>query len=175
MAQMIILHAWFEKKMKIFFFFFLVIFRRKGYIENTEEPFMGLVKAEITLKNTGDITDAQRGYIKEPEIRQTTVTAMVDTGAATLVINEAIRRQLGLNLQDIYVAELADGSVQTYNKTEAVQIQWKNRDALCRAILIPNASDVLLGAIPLEEMDLIINPLKQELIGAHGDQAILRV
>jgi len=133
---------------------------------------MGFVHADITLRNVGDVTNVRRGYIKEPEIRQTNVTATVDTGAATLVINEDLRRQLGLVVEKPYDAELADGSAQKYGLTEAVQIQWKNRDAICRAVVVPNAKEVLLGAIPLEAMDLIINPSKQELVGAHGDEAV---
>jgi len=127
------------------------------------------VHAEITLRNVGDVTNVRRGYIKEPEIRQTNVTAIVDTGAVTLVINEDLRRQLGLEVEMPYEAKLADGSPQTYGLTEAVQIQWKNRNAVCQAIVVPNANNVLLGAIPLEAMDLIVNPSKQELVGAHGD------
>jgi len=136
---------------------------------------MGYVYAEIILTNDGDITDAKRGYIKEPEIRQITVTAMVDTGAATLIINEDIRQQLGLSVKSTHEAELADGSMQTYGKTESVQIQWKDRTTACRAVVVPNASDVLLGAIPLEDMDLIVNPVKQELTGAHGDTALYKI
>jgi len=37
---------------------------------------------------------------------------------------------------------------------------------------VPNANNVLLGAIPLEDMDLIVNPKKLELVGAHGDEAV---
>ena len=133
---------------------------------------MGLVHAEITLRNAGDVTNVRRGYIKEPEIRQLNITAMVDTGAATLVINEAVRQQLGLVMESTYIAELADGPAQTYGLTEAVQVQWKNRKVACQAIVVPNANDVLLGAIPLEAMDLIINPSKQELVGAHGDTVV---
>ena len=133
---------------------------------------MGLVHTEIVIRNAADVADVRRGYIKEPEIRQTTITAMVDTGAATLVINEAVRHQLGLAVESTYVAELADGTVETYGLSEAVQIQWKNRKASCQAIIVPNANDVLLGAIPLEAMDLIINPSKQELVGAHGDKVV---
>ena len=136
---------------------------------------MGYVHAEITLKNAGDVTNVKRGYIKEPEIRQTTVTAMVDTGAATLIINEDVRQKLGLLVESTYKAELADGSVQTYGLTESVQIQWKDRKIACQAVVIPNANDVLLGAIPLEALDLIINPVKQELIGAHGDTVVYMI
>ncbi|MDR2730800.1 MAG: hypothetical protein LBB81_07885 [Treponema sp.] len=136
---------------------------------------MGLVHAEISLKNAGDVINARRGFIKEPEIRQITITVMADTAAATLIINEDIRQQLGLVTEDSYEAELADGSVQTYSLTESIQIQRKNRKAACQAVVIPNASDVLFGEIPLEIMDLIINPLKRELTGAHGDKVVYRV
>jgi len=136
---------------------------------------MGLVHAEIILKNAGDVINVRRGSAKETEIRQTTVAAMVDTGAATIVINEAICQQLGLEVVDIYEAELADGSAQTYDLTEPVQIHWKDRKTTCQAVVVPNASDVLLGAIPLEAMDLIVNPTKQELIGAHGDKVVYMI
>jgi clan AA aspartic protease len=145
------------------------------YLFNNGRNIVGIVRIELTLKNAGDATNAKRGIINEPEIRQTTVTAMVDTGAATLVINEAVRKQLGVEIESEYVAELADGSDHGYFLTEAVKIHWKNRDTVCQAILVPNASEVLLGAIPLEAMDLIINPLKQELTGAHGDKIVYRI
>ena len=134
---------------------------------------MGLVHAEIILKNAGDVTNVRRGVINESEIRQTTVQAMVDTGAVTLVINEAVRQQLGLEIEEEYEAELADGSKKACVLTESVQILWKNRKTSCHAVVVPTANEILLGAIPLEAMDLIINPQKQELIGAHGDEVVL--
>jgi clan AA aspartic protease len=138
---------------------------------------MGLVYADITLRNATDVWNYRRGSLNEPEIRQTEVRALVDTGAGTLVINEAIRQQLGLDIEDddIYYAELADGSKVTYIYTEPVQIQWKNRKATCEAVVVPSATEVLLGAIPLEAMDLIVNPSEQELCGAHGDEILLKI
>ena len=136
---------------------------------------MGLVYADITLRNATDVGNCKRGLINEQEIRETTLTAMVDTGAATLVINEPIRQQLGLDTEGSYLAKLADGSKHKYFHTEPVQIQWKNRKATLQAVVVPGATEVLLGAIPLEAMDLIINPLEQELTGAHGDEIIYRI
>ena len=136
---------------------------------------MGIVYAEITLRNSVDIAMVKRGVMKKSEIREKTVTAMVDTGAATLVINEDVRRHLGLEVEKTYKATLADGSKQVYSTTEPVQIQWKDREHVCQAILIPSADDILLGAIPLEGMDLVVNPLKQELTGAHGDTVVFRI
>ena len=133
---------------------------------------MGIVRTEITLKNAIDMGTANRGMIKDSEIRQTTVTAVVDTGAITLVINEEIRQKLGLKITGHRRATLADGAAHDYEVTEPVSIHWKNRDSSCKALVLPNANNVLLGAIPMEDMDLIVNPKKQEVVGAHGDEAV---
>jgi clan AA aspartic protease len=136
---------------------------------------MGTVYADITLKNTLDLGKARAGIIPEKEVRAAAVRAMVDTGAGTLVINETVRRQLGLEIEGQRGARLADGVRQICQITEPVNIQWKNRDSVCRALLLPNAEEVLLGAIPMDDMDLIVDPTKQELKGAHGDEVVCRV
>jgi clan AA aspartic protease len=133
---------------------------------------MGMVYAEITLKNAGDVADVQRGFIKDHEIRQVTVTAVVDTGAASLVINESIRQKLGLEVRGLRRATLANDTREICKKTEPVEIHWRNRDTACPALVVSGNGDVLLGAIPLEDMDLIVHPLKQELTGAHGDEIV---
>ena len=133
---------------------------------------MGLVHTEITLKNAGDVVNVRRGIIDEGEIRQVTLTAMVDTGAGTLVINDEVRLKLGLEIETTRRTELADGAKREYGVTEPVKICWKNRDTACPALVLPDSSEVLLGAIPLEDMDLIVNPSKRELTGAHGDEVV---
>jgi len=130
---------------------------------------MGMVYAEITLKNLREEGLADQGIIKDSEVRQTTVTAVVDTGAITLVINEAIRQKLGLRIRGHRRATLADGAARDYEVTEPVSVHWKDRDSPCKALVLPNANNVLLGAIPMEDMDLIVNPAKREVVGAHGD------
>ena len=130
---------------------------------------MGMVYTEITLSNSGDATNAMRGIISEPEIRKTTVKAVVDSGAATLVINEAIRQQLGLAIIETKELTMADGSRQKFTITEPVKVQWKNRWSVCKAMVGATAKYILLGAIPMEDMDLIVCPKKEEVVGAHGD------
>ena len=136
---------------------------------------METVKADITLKNAGDVSNAQRGIIKDSEIRQLSIRAMVDTGAITLVINDEVRKELGLELVSPYEARLADGVLHTFAKSEPIQVYWKNREMVCQAIVVPDAKEVLLGLIPLESMDLIVHPSKNELVGAHGDEMIFRI
>jgi hypothetical protein len=52
-----------------------------------------------------------------------------------------------------------------------VEVQWKDRNTACEAVVLPDEEDVLLGAYPLEGMDLMVHPQKQELTGAHSDKA----
>jgi hypothetical protein len=69
---------------------------------------------------------------------------------------------------------LADGQKEEYPMAGPLEIWWKNRRFTCDAIVVPDASDILLGALVLFGMDLTINPLG-ELVGVHGDIVLHRV
>jgi clan AA aspartic protease len=135
---------------------------------------MSVVYTEITLKNMMDVGDAMRGLIEEDKIRQMTDQAIVDTGAWTIVISEEIRDKLGLLDQGLGEATLADGQKADYPMAGPMEIWWKNRRFVCDALVLPDAPDILLGAFPLEAMDLTINP-QRELVGVHGDIVTHRV
>ena len=132
---------------------------------------MGQVFAEITVTNHSDMIRAKGGQLPEKEIRSVTIKALVDTGATTLIINDEICNQLGLETIRTKTANLAGGGKGLCKETEAVQIQWKDRFVTINAIAFPEGKP-LLGVIPLEYMDLMINPVTQELTGVHGDQQI---
>jgi clan AA aspartic protease len=129
--------------------------------------------AEITLKKSRDAVNAREGLIEEGDVRSVTVQAVVDTGAMTLVINEELQQKLGLTVINKKFAYVTNGQRVPCDETEPVDIMWKNRCSSVRATVIPGARTVLLGAIPLEAMDLMVNPVTQELVGAHGDSAVI--
>jgi clan AA aspartic protease len=139
-----------------------------------KEEKMSVFYNEITLRNDADVYCAERGFIKADEVRQMTVKAIVDTGAWTLVINEEVREKLGLRDKGFGEATLADGKEEVYPMAGPVEIKWENRSFTCDALVLPDAKDILLGAIPLEGLDLTINP-KRELVGVHGDIIKFRV
>jgi clan AA aspartic protease len=133
---------------------------------------MGNVFAEITVKNAGDIIKAKDGIIAENNVRTVTLTAIVDTGATTLVINEEIFKQLGVSVINTRTINVAGGGKVLCKVTDPVTIYWKDRFASVNAVVMPEG-DPLLGVIPLEFMDLIVDPIRRELVGAHGDEAVL--
>jgi predicted aspartyl protease len=89
-----------------------------------------------------------------------------------LVINEEIREKLGLAVEGSIASTLADGSTTHYDQTEAVKIQWENRSTTQQALVVPEAADILLGALPLEAMDLMVDPVNERLVGVHGNQPV---
>ena len=133
---------------------------------------MGTVYADITLKNAGDVINVRRGLLPGENIREINVNAVVDTGAVTLIISEAVREKLGLEVQDITEATLANKDKVICKITEPIEIRWKRRCSVCRPWVIPGTDMVLLGAIPLEDMDLIVDPRNLELTGRHGEEPV---
>jgi clan AA aspartic protease len=131
---------------------------------------MGIVHAEITLKNYDDETFVHLGQKKQEDIRTATVTAVVDTGAMYMVINEELCQKLGLRITGEKSTLIANGQRLNCKLIEAVKVQWKNRNTVVPAIIIPGAEKVLFGAIALEGMDLMVNPVTQEVVGVHGDR-----
>jgi predicted aspartyl protease len=133
---------------------------------------MSTFTEKITLANAGDISCAERGIITEAKIRRLSVDAMVDTGAWTLVINEETRAALGLAIRETSESTLADGATKEYALTEGIELRWKNRMHILSAVLVPNAKYILLGALPLEAMDLMVDPVDECLKGRHGDKPL---
>ena len=136
---------------------------------------MGTVYTEITLKNVGDVINVQRGYLEAQNVRETMVKAVVDTGTMQLVINETICKKLGLEIQGIKEATLANNAKEFCKIAEPVEIHWKQRSSVCRPWVLQGTEEVLLGVIPLEDMDLMVDPKNQELTGRHGDEQVMMI
>jgi clan AA aspartic protease len=143
---------------------------KPGIIKNGDK--MGIVKDEITITNIGDTTKAKSGFISAQDIRSVTVTAVADTGALRLTIPESLRVKLGLEIVKKVPATLADGEKLELGLSEGVEVRWKDRAEITQAWVVPKECSVLLGAIPMEGMDIMVDPKNQRLTGIHGDEQL---
>ena len=125
---------------------------------------MGLIHADIEIINGEDLILSKRNHLDKDEVKKMWVSMLVDSGAYNLCINEVIQEQLQLPVVEKRKAQLANGSIEEYDVVGPVEIRFKNRASTCRAMVLPGNSEPLLGAIPMEDMDLIIHPLTQELL-----------
>ena len=128
---------------------------------------MKSVYANIELLNGGDIALFRRKYIGEEDIRQVNINMMVDSGAIMLTINEEIREALGLEIIDHRPSQLADGTRLTLPVAGSIEVRYEGRFCTTNALVLPEDNEPLLGAIPMEEMDLWINPARNLLTAVH--------
>lgn len=138
---------------------------------------MELVYADIELTNTVDQENARRNIIGQDEIRSLHLNMLVDSGAYMLAINETIQSQLELPFIEKRKVQVADSRVIEYDVVGPVNVKFANRKATCSAFVLPGDSEPLLGSIPMEEMDVLIHPLRQELIvnPEHPNYAVLKM
>jgi len=124
---------------------------------------MGLIYTEIELFNAGDENLFENGYIKETQIRKSKVTVMADTGAIRLTINETIQQKLGLKNRGSVNVTLADGSKKALQLVGPIRIKFKERDCITEAFVLDGNEEPLLGAVPMELMDLSLFPSLQKI------------
>jgi clan AA aspartic protease len=112
---------------------------------------MGLAYARVTLANP-----------RRPDLAPVEVDALADTRAVHLCIPQHIVIQLGLEEFDQREVVVADGTRHTVSYVGPLSIAVANRKGLGGAMVLGDR--VLLGAIPMEDMDLIVHPLTQRVI-----------
>lgn len=111
---------------------------------------MGLVNGKVLLKNP-----------RIPELDTLEVDALADTGAVHLCIPEHVRIQLKLEAIDSKEVTLADGTNHLVPYVGPLEIRFKNRIGFVGALVM--GDQVLLGAIPMEDLDLIVIPKTRTL------------
>lgn len=125
---------------------------------------MGLTYAEVELFNGDDLALVRRNLLDPEDVKWMPLNLLVDSGSYMLCINESIQEQLQLDVVDHKKALTADSRIIDCPVVENLHMRFKNRQWTGRAMVLPGDAEPLLGVIPLEEMDVLIHPLRNELI-----------
>lgn len=133
---------------------------------------MGRVTTAATFANIGDLWNASQGTLPADQVRQVTVQdALVDSGATGLAMPSSLIAQLGLTPVRPQTLRTSAGVVTTM-RYSAVRLTIDGRDCTFDVGELPDGSPVLIGQIPLEALDFVIDMQGQRLVGnpAHGGQ-----
>jgi clan AA aspartic protease len=114
-------------------------------------PVMGLVYSKIRLSNP-----------RLPALAPVEVSSLVDTGAMHLCIPSVIASQLELEAGSPRDVQTADGSVHTLPYVGPIRVDFENRFCFVGAMVL--GDEVLLGAVPMEDMDVIVHPSTRQLL-----------
>ena len=112
---------------------------------------MGLVFADVQLTN-----------VRDDSLAPLTVHALVDAGALHLCIPESIAQQLKLEEIERRQVTIANGASLTVPYVGPIKISMGNRSSFTGAMVLGNQP--LLGAIPMEDMDLVVHPGTQKVM-----------
>lgn len=136
---------------------------------------MGRVTAELTLANNRDVIQAEAGTLPPDKIRKITLTGVVDTGAARLVVPESAVTQLGIPLEGTVGVRYADDRRASKSYVTNVWLGLLGRHGVYTAIVEPDRKDALIGVIVLEDLDFLIDCQRQVLYPRDPNQIISEI
>lgn len=125
---------------------------------------MGRVTVELEVSNYDDLALVRRGLLPVDEVRRQTVQAVVDSGAAKLVLPQTVVRQLGLPLAPKIKVKYADDRVAERHEAEGVFVKLLGRHGTFTAIVEPKRATALVGVIVLEDLDLLVDCQRERVI-----------
>lgn len=126
----------------------------------------------LDLANNTDMQRGLEGDISMSDVRTAKVEGWVDTGAAHLVLPKSVVDRLGLPVAGQTKATLADGTVRIRDYVKQVWLSMGDRDGVFKAIVEPNREDALIGAIVMEDLDMVADPVTGRCIPRHPDVMI---
>ena len=143
----------------------------------SKEQEMGRVLVKARVENLNDLLNAQGGMVAPTEVRSIEVDdALVDTGCTLMGLPISMIKQLGLTKLRQRPIRSATGIAEAAVYS-AVRLTIQDRDCTVDAMEVPDDCPVLIGQIPLELLDFVVNPREQKLIGnpAHGGEQMLEL
>ena len=136
---------------------------------------MGEIHADVTLENRGDRAVVDRGYGQESDIRRSTIDAIVDTGAVTLVLPQNVVERLGLEQRGTAFVTYADERREERPLAGPVTVRIGNRSMSTDCVVGPPLSEPLIGQVVLETLDLIADCTNRTLTPRYPDYPLLKL
>ncbi len=125
---------------------------------------MGEVRVKLALSNFNDEENVRLGLLPTDRVRRTEIDALVDTGATRLVLPKAVADQLGLAVLGRIPVRYANDSVALLDRVGVVKVRLMGRETEVEALVEPAKTYALLGVVPLELLDLWVDPIARRLV-----------
>lgn len=130
---------------------------------------MGRIVVEIALANQEDVILSNAGMLAHEKIRRTTISGVIDTRAMRLVLPQQVVKELGLRVSGETAVRYVDQRATKRKVVPYVQLQLLGRESVFSAIVEPRRKDALIGAIVMEELDLIVDCNRQRIAPRFAD------
>lgn len=125
---------------------------------------MGMIKKKVKITNSADLIKSKAGIIPADKIRSVEVEAIIDSGARMLCLPADLTETLGLEIVDKRTVRYANGDKDIKNIGSTVKFELMGRQTECRVLIEKPGAPVLVGQIPLEDLDFLIDMTKEDLV-----------
>ena len=142
-----------------------------------ESSVVGKVIVAAKIENLEDLYAAKKGTLSPDQVRTVEVPdALIDTGATMLSLPAKLIAQLGLERLRTRRARTAAG-IAEFGVYSTVQLTVQGRDCRLDVAEVSDDCPVLIGQLPLENLDFVVDPVGQRLIGnpAHGGEQMIEL
>lgn len=136
---------------------------------------VGRFSIEMEVANNDDLALARRGLLPSDQVRRQTVSGVVDSDAAKLVLPQAVVKKLGLRLGDKIRVRYADGRTAQRREAEGAYVELLGRHGTFTAIVEPKRTSALVGAIVLEDLDLLVDCQRQRVVPRDPHGAVYEI
>jgi predicted aspartyl protease len=136
---------------------------------------VGRFNVTIEVANNDDLALVRRGMLEPDDVRRQSIEGVVDSGAAKLVLPQSVVKQLGLTLTDHVTVRYADGRTAQRREAEGAYVELLGRHGTFTAVVEPRRKSALIGAIVLEDLDLLVDCQQQRVVPRDPHGAIYEI
>ena len=131
---------------------------------------MGKVIVQIKVTNLKDAFLQEEGA-RKADPRAVETEALVDTGATRLYLKPSVIRALGLRATDTIQSKTTNG-LRTRQVYQPVRLEIMGRHGEFNVVDVDEDVPNLVGQIPLEYLDFVVDPKRQALVPnpEHGER-----
>jgi predicted aspartyl protease len=136
---------------------------------------VGRFSIDFEVANYADIYNAQQGTLRPDPVRRLTIRGVVDSGAAAFGLPQSVVKQLGLPITRKVQVRYPDGRRARRGAAQGAYVKILDRDSTFTAVVEPDRDTALIGAIVLEDLDLLVDCKHQRVIPRDPRIAIYEI
>jgi predicted aspartyl protease len=128
------------------------------------EAKVGRFAVDVDIANFTDTEKVREGSLEPNQVRHVTIKGVVDSGAARFVLPADVVKHLGLRITGKVKVRYADGRTAVRNTAQGALVSLLGREDTFTAVVEPKRDTALIGAVVLEELDLLVDCTHQRLV-----------
>jgi predicted aspartyl protease len=138
--------------------------KEKATMRTLGDPAVGRFSVDVEVANSDDLAAVYLGVLSSEKVRRTTIKGVVDSGAARFVLPAKVVKKLGLRTANKVKVRYADGRTAVRETARGAVVTLLGREDTFTAVVEPKRDTALIGAIVLEELDLLVDCTHRRLL-----------